>query len=220
MRIVHICPIFTDGFSYQENYLVKFHRRLGMNVSVISSTWVYNTNGQLCQTSMGQYVNRDGVRVIRLQLAKNKRYTHKFKRFEGFVKVLDEESPDILFVHGCQFLDIDIVVHYLKSHKNVIVYVDNHADFSNSATNWLSLNILHKIIWKHCAHQILPYTKKFYGVLPARVDFLKNVYGIPADKVELLIMGADDDKVAEALEPSLRISLRQKYGIAARSGHR
>ena len=31
---------------------------------------------------------------------------------------------------------------------NVKIFVDNHADFSNSATNWLSLEILHKKIWK------------------------------------------------------------------------
>ena len=40
---------------------------------------------------------------------------------------------------------------------------------------------------------INPYVNKFYGVLPARVDFLINEYKLPKNKVELLVMGADDD---------------------------
>ena len=68
-----------------------------------------------------------------------------------------------------------------KTHKNVIVFADNHADFLNSATNWISKNILHKIIWRYYAQMLVPYVKKFYGVLPARVDFLKEVYNIPSD---------------------------------------
>ena len=136
------------------------------------------------------------------------------KRFVGTYEAIEKTNPDILFIHGCQFMDMDIVVKYLKKHPNVTVYVDNHADFSNSAKNWVSFTFLHKILWKHCAHIINPYTKKFYGVLPARVDFLKNVYGIASDKVELLVMGADDEKVEEALQPRSRDEIREKYSIA------
>ena len=74
-------------------------------------------------------------------------------------------------------------------------------------------NILYKIIWRYCAHLIEPYTTKFYGVLPARVDFLKNVYKLPEEKVELLVMGADDEKVAEARGESVRRQIRERYGI-------
>lgn len=108
---------------------------------------------------------------------------------------------------------MDIVVEYLKVHKDVKVYVDNHADFSNSASNWVSLHLLHRIIWKKCAHLILPYTTKFYGVLPARVDFLENVYGLPKERIELLVMGADDEKVQMASDPNVRKRVRKKYGI-------
>lgn len=91
--------------------------------------------------------------------------------------------------------------------------MDNHCDFSNSATNWLSKYVLHGIIWKHFAKEILPYTKKFYGVLPARVDFLINMYGIPSNKVELLVMGADDDKVDQVLKGNSKERIRKKYNI-------
>jgi len=98
-------------------------------------------------------------------------------------------------------------------HPGVRVYVDNHGDFSNSATNWFSRNILHKIIWRHCAHKIEPYAKKFYGVLPVRVDFLRNVYKLPHDKCELLVMGADDSEVEAADKPEIRKEIRSQYGL-------
>ena len=102
----------------------------------------------------------------------------------------------------------------MKDHKDVTVFVDNHADFSNSATNWFSKNILHKIVWKHTEHQIEPYAKKFYGVLPVRVDFLKDIYGLPADKCELLVMGADDELVERAKTSGARERIRKQYGIS------
>ena len=63
------------------------------------------------------------------------------------------------------------------------------------------------------AKKIEPYTEKFYGVMPSRVDFLKEMYGISKDKVELLVMGADDEKVVAALNPKVRNTVRNKYGI-------
>lgn len=93
------------------------------------------------------------------------------------------------------------------------VYVDNHADFSNSATNWFSKNIIHRLIWKRCAQLVSPYTTKFYGVLPARVDFLHNIYKIPMQKIELLVMGADDEQVTISKNPYTRNNIRGKYNI-------
>ncbi|MEI3418815.1 MAG: hypothetical protein V8Q86_09895 [Blautia sp.] len=48
---------------------------------------------------------------------------------------------------------------------------------------------------------IEPYTEKFFGVMPSRVDFLSDIYGIDKKKCGLLVMGADDDAVAEAKKP-------------------
>ena len=111
---------------------------------------------------------------------------------------IESEKPDILFIHGVSFCDVKTVVRYIRSHSDVRVYVDNHSDFSNSGTNWLSRNVLHKIIWKHNAQMLLPYTEKFYGVLPARVDWLVDMYGLPKEKCELLVMGVDDELAEKA----------------------
>lgn len=215
MKITHIClsgPV-TDHWHYQDNLLPKYHKKIGYDVSLITSKFIYDTNGEIIMDDRDNYVNENGIKIIRLRIKKNKPFQYKFKRYHKLDKTLIEEKPDILFIHSVQFLDINTIIKYLKSHTRVKVYIDNHADFNNSATNWLSKNILHKIIWKHYANKIEPYTSMFYGVLPARVDFLIDVYKLPKNKVDLLVMGADDDYVHIAKDNEKIIELRKKYSV-------
>ena len=174
----------------------------------------FDKNGNRAYIDKGlSYVNENGIKVTRLDNKKPIRVNRLFKRYIGAYKAIENAAPDIIFIHGCQFMDIDQVIKYVKKHKAVKVYVDNHADYSNSATNVLSKNILHKLFWKSCAHKIEPYVKKFYGVLPARVDFLVDLYKLPKEKCELLVMGVDDEKAEEAERPEVRSEIRGKYAI-------
>lgn len=215
MKILHVClaSFYIDNYSYQENMLPKHHKKMGLEVEILASLMSFDENGKMCFLESGSsYNNEHDIPVTRLDYKKLK-MSRRLRLYEGTYAAIQKAKPDIIFIHGCQFYDIRYVVKYVKKNPMVKVYVDNHADFSNSATNWLSKNILHKIIWKHCAHSIESYTTKFYGVLPARVDFLKNMYKLPKEKVELLVMGADDDEVIKAKDKNIRKSIREKYGI-------
>lgn len=216
-KVVHLClaNFYTDGYSYQENMLPKFHQKLGYETAIIASLDTFNKAGQFVQYSGDlAYRNEYDIPVRRLPYRSPEKLYRILRRYQGVREALEQAKPDMLFIHGCQFSDIDIVADYLKSHPDVKVYVDNHADFNNSATNFLSRNILHRRIWKRCAHVIEPYTSKFYGVVPARVDFLKEMYGLPAHKCDLLVMGADDDTVEKALRPEVRAERRRAYGVS------
>ncbi|MFB8422094.1 glycosyltransferase [Priestia megaterium] len=215
MKIVHIClagPV-TDGWNYQDNMITKYHEILGHSVTMITSQWVWGTNGNLEKNESTDYYNSDGVKVIRLPLKGQDKFTKKFKWYQNLRGNLEKEKPDILFIHNVSFMDVKTIVSFLKRNKNVKVFVDNHADFSNSATGFVSKNILHKLIWRHMAQSLVPYSEKFYGVLPARVNFLIDMYGVPANQTELLVMGADDEKVVEAQNTKLIEAFRQKYAI-------
>lgn len=216
-KVVHLClaNFYTDGYSYQENMLPKFHQKLGYETEIIASLDTFNKAGQFVQYSGDLvYRNEYDIPVRRLPYRSPEKLYRILRRYQGVREALEQAKPDMLFIHGCQFSDIDIVTDYLKSHPDVKVYVDNHADFNNSATNYLSKNILHRRIWKRCAHVIEPYTSKFYGVVPARVDFLEEMYGLPAHKCDLLVMGADDDAVEQALRPEVRAKRRRAYGVS------
>ena len=217
MKIVHLClgAFYPDNYSYQENMLPKFHKQQGHEVEVIASLETFDEHGNpVYYPNAKIYLNEYGIKVTRLLFRKPVSTYKKLKRYVGLYDALVSANPQLIFIHNCQFLDIDIVCRYLKQHKEVNVYVDNHADFSNSATNALSRTVLHGIIWRRCAQSINPYTKKFYGVLPARVDFLTEVYKLPKEKCELLVMGADDELVEAASKQSVRKDIRGKYNIA------
>lgn len=214
MKIVHVCLSgpFTDGWSYQDNLLPKYHSKQGNDVAIIASQSIWDEKGNIVVNNNTNYVNTDGVKVHRLPTYFGNVHS-KLKKYKGLKKLLTEENPEVLFVHGSQYIDILTIVKYLKKNRDTEVYVDNHNDFSNSAKNWLSKNMLHKILWKFTSKEIEPYTMKFYGVLPARVDFLTNVYGLPKEKCELLVMGADDELINEEYLSNARNEKRKEYGL-------
>ncbi|MBR4761199.1 MAG: glycosyltransferase family 4 protein [Clostridia bacterium] len=216
MKVLNVCllSIFTDGFSYQDNLLSKYQRLNGNDVTVITSKYKYSPNGKLTKCQCDDYIDKLGIRILRLATGKNKDFNSKFKLFKNFYKSIEQINSDVIFCHNMQFFDLLKVIKYVKRHPSVKLYIDSHADHNNSAKGVLSKKILHGIIWKCLAHKALPYTEKFFGVTPARVDFLIDVYGLPKEKVELLPLGADDDLVANNRKPEIRDNLRKRLGIS------
>lgn len=218
MKIVHVCLSmgYTEGLNYQENIIIKYQARDGHEVSLITTDHCF-TEGVwgLCQTE-SDYINPEGVHIIRLPFALPAPYSinRQVGIFKGFKDVLNKLKPDTIFVHNIQFQDIRRVASYKRKHPEVKVYVDNHSDFSNSARNWFTRNTLYRFWWKPCAKAMEPYTEKFWGVMPSRVDFLQNIYGIAPEKTDLLVMGADDESVAHAADPSVRRTVRERFGIS------
>lgn len=215
-KILHVCTNeeYTEGFSYQDNLLTKYMVKQGWDVYLIASPMAYDEKGKTIKLPVPQsYVNADGVKVTRLPYNKPEKIGHKLRSMKGFYEKLEEIRPDVIYIHLPQTSDTGVVIKYMKKHPEVKLYCDNHADFSNSATNWISRVILHKIIWKYYIQKANKYAEVFYGVLPARVEFLKNVYGLPADRCELLVMGGDDELVEAASKPQVIHDLRQQYGL-------
>lgn len=213
MKITHLCLCgpYTDKALYQENLLTKYHKKLGHDVSIITSQYTWNNKGEIVKEESKTYYNEHGIKVIRLPSEEIPFLN--FKLYKNLYKSIENEKPDILFMHGIQFLNLKQVIKYVKKHTNVRLFVDNHADVINSARNWLSRNIQHKIIWKHYAKIIEPYTTKFYGVSTPSVNFLKEIYQITDEKIELLPLGIDDEKVEEFKNPYISKKIREKHNI-------
>lgn len=215
MKIMHLmlACFYIDNYSYQENLLPKYHKMQGHDVEIVASLFTFDENGKGKWLAEGKkYINEDGIPVTRLAFA-NEPLSNQLRRYKGLMLELERFAPDIIFIHGVQFCDIGIVRKYLKKHQGVKIFVDNHSDFGNSGKNWISKNIQHKMLWRSGIRKISPYTEKFYGVLPARVDFLCDIYKTPKNKTELLVMGADDNAILEAEKENARDKIREKFGI-------
>lgn len=208
MKIVHLClaSFFIDNYSYQENMLPKYHVKMGNDVTVIASLESFNDKGKSCLLSEeSERIDKDGYKVIRIDYCKPKRINLRLRHYHDFEKILDEEHPEIIFIHGIQFSDLDIVIRYKKGHPNVLLYADNHADYVNSAHGFVSTNILHKTIWRYHVKRAESFIERFWGVTPLRCDFLRDMYGINPSKIDFLPMGVDDEAI-----PSDRVSVRTK----------
>lgn len=219
MRILHCCLacFYIDNYGYQENILPKQHKLDGHEVEILTSTETYIDNKTLGYVDATSYVSESDITVTRLPYNRilPNFLARKLRLYKGITKVLNRFRPNIIFLHDCQFMDIRRIVEYARRNPDVSIFVDCHTDFVNSARNWLSKYILHKMIYRFCAKMIEPYTTKFYGVLPIRCDFLHNVYGIPREKIELLVLGGEDDKIHVEQREEMRKRYNSKYGFNA-----
>lgn len=215
MKILHLClsAFFIDNYSYQENILPKYHAKQGHEVTVIASLFTFNEEGKgTYLSSPSKYRDKNGFDVIRLQYRKPYKWNRLFRHYVGLKKEINNIQPDIIFMHNACFGDTPIIKHYLKNHPKVMLFVDNHADWINSAKNWMSRNILHPIIWRYYTKILEPYMVKCFGVTPMRCRFLKEMYHIKPSIIEYLPLGVDDDLIPSDRE-IIRNEVRNELGI-------
>lgn len=218
MKILHCClaAFYIDNYGYQENVIPKMHKLQGHDVAILASTETYIQNKTIGYIEPSKYINEHDIPVTRIPYVKYIPHliVKKLRLYKGITNVLEEFQPEIIFLHDCQFISIVNIVRFAQNNPKVRIYVDGHTDYINSGKNWISKNILHKLIYRWCANKIEPYTRKFYGTLPLRVEFFKSVYKLPNEKVELLVFGADDSVINKDEVNIIREQVRNKLGVS------
>ena len=151
MRILHCCLscFYIDGYNYQENMLPRQNKRDGHEVEIIASTETYIDNKTLGYVRSRTYFNEDGIKVIRVAYSKFLPLflMKKIRSYSGVYSLLEEFKPDVILHHGVASREIKTIIKYKKNYPGVKIFIDSHEDYNNSATNFLSKNILHKIKW-------------------------------------------------------------------------
>lgn len=217
MKILHVClaAFYIDNYSYQENILPLEHKKMGYDVEILASTETFVDNNKLGYINPGEYINENGIKVTRIPYSKfiPHKINRKIRKYASVTKFLEKSKPDIIFFHDLQFYNVKEFIKYFKNNPKVIALADSHTDFSNSAQSFISKNLLHKIIYKKYIKTIDKYIKHYYGVLPARCDFLHDVYGIEEKKISLLVMGAEDHRILEANNKENKINTIKKYKL-------
>jgi glycosyltransferase involved in cell wall biosynthesis len=218
MKIVHCClaMFYIDDYAYQENILPRIHQRQGHAVAILASTETYIDNRTLGYVAPRSYKTKDGIPITRLPYTRTlpPAIVRKLRIYRGLYPAIEALAPDVVFLHGCQFVSIRDIASYAKRHPLVRIYVDGHADLINSARTWISRHVLHGLVYRYCAKAIEPCTRKFYGVLPLRVEFFQKIYGIPAAKTELLVLGAEDAAERLLRQAETRSRVRRELGLS------
>ena len=193
MKILHLCLacFYIDGYNYQENVLPRLSSELGHDVKIIASTETYIDNKTIGYVEPKSYTTEYGVPIIRLPYKKvvNHKISSKLRIYIGLYEEIEEFHPDIIFSHDLSFLSLCDVIKYIKLHPNVTLLSDTHTAYYNSGKNWVSLNILHRCIYKSTIKKAIPYVKKVYYVGPSERDFSINIYNIPPAIMEYMPLG-------------------------------
>ena len=209
---VIISNFYKEGYGYQENILPQKQMQNGHDVCIITC----HNNGKQAPC---EYINDRGVRVVVLSkkqswLQKIPVLTAGVDKSIGLHESLVKECPDVIFAHGIYAHDHHWIIKYKKEHPNVKLFVDNHADYyNNKGYNSIAGKLTRFLYIKPMLNKLTPLVEKYWGVVPWRVKFLREIFGLPAEKTELLIMGGDENLVDWHNKDSIKREIRTKYKI-------
>lgn len=214
MRIMHIIPgdNFTEGMTYQDNFLASINSKDGNDVMILSScrTW---ENSKIIYTNTCDKVLDDGVRLVRKKYKKivNSYLTEKLRVLEDSYQIISNFKPDVIRVLNPHNFTLPIVAKYIKNNPQVKLYVDSHQHYFNSAIGLASYWIFHKILIGAMLRRNLKYIDKILYCEEGVKTYLKEMYNVPEFKLELYPMGGlifEGDR-----KNSIRRSKREELGI-------
>lgn len=200
MRIAHVCLscFYVDGFAYQENELVKQHVKDGHEVTVIASTESFGEDRRLTYVEPSTYMGRDGAQVIRLPYRGflPDKLMRKLRMHPGVLPLLQRIRPDVILFHGLCGWELHAVARYKKENPDVRLYVDSHEDAYNSARGFVSKYFLHRLYYAWIVARCRSYFEKILCVSLETMDFVREMYRVPAAQLEFYPLGGRvfDDK--------------------------
>lgn len=215
MKIVHIAPNspYNDYWGYQDNLLPKYQRKLGHDVTVIITNKMHE-NGKIVEIPPTSYELDDGVKIVRLRY---KQYIHPtvtgvFSDLDVY-NLLNEIQPDFIFYHGLVSYTIIGVIKYMKKNPKCKMVEDNHMDYNiGNKTNTLKEKVIRSWL-RFLNRKSIKYVTRVYGVTPWRKQYAEDYFKIPTYKTDVLIMGADDEKMHIEKKMDLRKEVRDEYKI-------
>lgn len=225
MKIAHIglACFFTEGMTYQDNYLSHYNALDGNEVLYVSNAAKYE-NGAVVSTGYEDKRLPDGVRLVRLPYVHvlNGFVSDKFRKVKGLYALLEDFSPDVILSHDLCYWSVRDVIRYKKAHPAVRLYADTHAAAYNSGTNWLSLHILHRAFYRYLVRMALPYLEKFFYIGIGEKEFAMEQYGVPESLMEFYPLGgtllSDEDYAAIRAKRRAELGLDENDRLYIHSG--
>lgn len=217
MRIVHIAPNapYTDYWGYQDNLLPKYQAKLGHEVWFFAINIKWENNQQI-ECACDEYTLADGVHVKRFATKKYpiRIVSHMVAKMDVY-ESLCRIRPDFIFYHGLTSITIFQTIKYVKKiNPKCHIVQDNHLDY-NIGLKFDSLKLrLVRSYYRGLNHISQKNVTKVYGVTPWRKTYAEDYFHISKSKTDVLIMGADDEKIDFKHRKEIRKDIRNDYGIS------
>ena len=191
MKILHIDDFFHPEAGYQINLLTKYMAKLGHEV-VIYTSEMENVSEKLVaffgksdiSIKDSIYSSNYGVRIVRFPLKKyiaNRAYLSK-----DLFKCIDNEKPDIIFIHGNDTLTgMRMLLKY--KHYKIPYIMDSHMLEMASTSRF---NRLFRRIYKIVFTPII-LKNNIYVIRTQNDAYVEKCLGIPLNRAPWISVGSD-----------------------------
>ena len=183
MKILMLCDLYIEDAEYQENLMTKYYKKLNHEVIVVASLFDSAVDFNLMKYpfhALERDYIVDNVKIYRRKYSIN--FLNRIRKLSNVFEILNQEKPDLIYAHGVHINLLD-AKKYMQKDLNCKLVMDYHGDYSNSAKNWLSIFILHKVIRKKFVFDpVKSYISKIFPVTPSSAAFLCEAYKYHYDK--------------------------------------
>lgn len=187
MKILFHSYSFDVGWTYQENLLTDACIKAGHEVLCVASDFGALPNGKLVRMEHSD----DPDYIIRLKAAYSccTPICMRLRKLYKLRDVMEKFAPDVIFVHSIPTLNFKDFKKYKAAHPEVRIYYNTHTDYYTCGTNFLSMNVQHRLLYRLLIQKYLSVAEKTFYISTSCGKFLWNEYKVPREKSEFLPLG-------------------------------
>lgn len=174
---------FTPSMLYKENYIIKAAQEHGDEVIVFANQYTY-VQGKPSVASNGEKVEGYILKRFKYRSYGCRILTTRIRRIDGLEQEIINAKPDFVFVNCAQVYNIKNLKQVKEALPDVKIVLDFSTKYLNSAHNWVSKNIQHRIMYRHWLHKALPYVDKIFYISEESKVFAQEMYGFPDSILE------------------------------------
>lgn len=174
---------FTPSMLYKENYIIKAAQSRGDEVFVFANEYTY-IDGKSSKAPNNEIVEGYILKRFRYVNYFNHIITSRIRHIKGLEQDIIRIKPDLIFVNCAQVYNIKKIHIIKKALPNVKIVLDFSTKYLNSARNWVSMNILHRLLYRNWIKDALPYVDRIFYISQESKDFVIKMYGLPENLLE------------------------------------
>lgn len=174
---------FTPSMLYKENYIIKAAQDHGDEIFVFANQYTYvkgKTELAVAQEKVEGYT----LKRFKYRSYGNKILTSRVRRIDGLENEIVRLKPDLIFFNCGQVYNIKNLKLIKQALPDVKIVIDFSTKYLNSARNWFSKNILHRLIYRSWLQEALPYVDKIFYISQESKVFAQEMYKIPDEIME------------------------------------
>ncbi len=212
MKILHIMNWFMEGMGYQENYLPFYQAGFGNEVRILCSKHYLKKRKPIKGSNKDITYYDRSLKIKRLKSLYIQFPTEQ-NWYLGLKKEIEDFKPEVIHLHNIRVLPTwQLLATNFANKDRVKIFVDSHIDNGN-----FDLKKFHKFIYffgfikKLIIPMMLRRNFVFLPVNPYSRYCLNSYFGIPQEKMQLLPLGVDNEKIFFSRQE--REKIRKKYAI-------